>query len=446
MSEIISPWSAANRNNFKKLRLSIGGVSYDFGSVPILTDDLKFSFSYQHDFDPAFDKVKENFGGGILNKATELLDMARAYSGALGKPSNLTGGKFMSKYKNFPLWKDTSPLRIDNSIKLIFYFGSGEIYSGFEEVVKPVISIASAYGVHTAGNIAYGPTPTSAEFLAQFTVSMSNSLLNFAGNIIPTKYSDDNNQRTADKNTLKKQFSGVNAGAGVDDDGSVSEGLIWKNTREVGTSIETPEGKAATAEEEEAIRQYIYMYNGKKIYKTVDNAVDAVIDIREKAGKYNVAVTPSSNEEALVPTFEGKSVRSLIDFATKLESKFFDAFNSAMESASAHNTKYISLKCGTVSIINFIPKNVSYMFDMNNTDDLGYPLYGEVTFSDLQQVELASSSTIQSVMVKPADKDFVRDTWANDPTYGFPDDDDLVDFTKEKENTENAAGGGLLPP
>lgn len=164
-------------NGFKDARLWIGtayskGDWHDQGNNGILTvnprvrlytDSQAFTFSYDYELgDVSGGKL-----GGIMSKFDDLVDTARVLRG------NSNGATWISKYQNPKVFKNVTEIKSDGNLKFVFTFGQAGLFSGLEEVVKPIIAIAGMFapqmvksGTNGVGGLYSGPLPTPAAFTA----------------------------------------------------------------------------------------------------------------------------------------------------------------------------------------------------------------------------------------------------------------------------------------
>ena len=114
-----------------------GGVTY---SVSSLKDTVEGS-----------DVVKT-----ISNVANAVNTAAESFSAVTGK--DLTGGAntkgdFISRWQNMPIYDPAKTTGQDiESLSFTFRFGQGQLFSGEEEVVKPILALANIFLPHTNGD------------------------------------------------------------------------------------------------------------------------------------------------------------------------------------------------------------------------------------------------------------------------------------------------------
>lgn len=100
---------------------------------------------------------------GIMSKVQSTIDTAQALS--LG--NNVPVNRF-SPYDNPPVFSDIKPLQMQGDITFNFHFGQAGLFSGLEEVVKPIYALVSMFAIgdktsaHAFGDL---PFPSQAQFV-----------------------------------------------------------------------------------------------------------------------------------------------------------------------------------------------------------------------------------------------------------------------------------------
>jgi hypothetical protein len=96
-----------------------------------------------------------------MSKFDDLVDTARVLRG------NSNGATWISKYQNPKVFKNVTEIKSDGNLKFVFTFGQAGLFSGLEEVVKPIIAIAGMFapqmvksGTNGVGGLYSGPLPT----------------------------------------------------------------------------------------------------------------------------------------------------------------------------------------------------------------------------------------------------------------------------------------------
>lgn len=146
--------------------------------VLLWPDEKEFGFSYSNKYGQAWEKMSSS---GLLGKVQSGLELMRSLAGALGKSSGVSesGGKFVSAYVKAPSWESTDPIQLSNSLSFTFNFGQAGIFSGEEEVVRPIIQLASQFAPRKDSknqNYYLGNFPTPPEIMVNYWKEMSGSL------------------------------------------------------------------------------------------------------------------------------------------------------------------------------------------------------------------------------------------------------------------------------
>jgi len=159
-------WISPNSSNFGNWRTR-SAIKVD-PHILLMTDSQTFSGGYSHDIGKAFDGMKP----GFLNQVEGALEMARLVS---GNANTADGGKFVSMYREVPVWNGTTPNSMSD-LKFHFEFGMSGIYSGEHEVVRPIFAIASQFTPYSAnGNYLKGPAPTDAVYFMEMVTALAGS-------------------------------------------------------------------------------------------------------------------------------------------------------------------------------------------------------------------------------------------------------------------------------
>lgn len=160
----------ADRDWRKKSNNGFGEVS---PKVTLYMSDPKMSLKFSNDIGLA-NPLAAAMSSGIGQKISKATEFARAASG-------VGGGRFMQRFTGAPIFKDTSTLDFEGSLKFDFKFGQFGLFDGFEEVVKPVMALASIFAVGTPGGAGNSmqvstPYPTSSQFAATWLKSALSSI------------------------------------------------------------------------------------------------------------------------------------------------------------------------------------------------------------------------------------------------------------------------------
>lgn len=123
------------------------GVKVD-DRVTLYMDDLsKIGMTYSQNFGYAWDEIA---GSGAIGKVTEMAKKIQnnaAMLAAAGNSSmNVDTSTPMGKYQKVPYIKSVEPFKIEpSSLTFNFNFGQAGIFSGEQEVVRPILALASIF-------------------------------------------------------------------------------------------------------------------------------------------------------------------------------------------------------------------------------------------------------------------------------------------------------------
>jgi hypothetical protein len=185
-------------------------TSFDFGNwrkngannifdvspaVTLLSDNTKFKNGYSYVVQD-YVSTAEN-SGGIKNYKSALDKIQSSMNGANQITSLLNDDidsyyvpkTFIPRYRNFKLMSDYKIENLD-SITFNFTFGQAHLFSGEEEVVKPILALANIFAPvkqpNDDGNIHGYSSPalkTVNEFLTRFYTASSSRLRGFMGQL-----------------------------------------------------------------------------------------------------------------------------------------------------------------------------------------------------------------------------------------------------------------------
>lgn len=143
-------------------------------SVQLHLDTNIIEMGYEYEFENLWEKV---MGNKIVSTIDQAASNARMFADAVDENHNSAqAGLMISKYRNIPVLKGVSSFNIPSSLKFEFSFGSAGIFSGEEEVVKPILVLARAlaptlsYNSKTGkydGNFVIGNAPSNEYALAK---------------------------------------------------------------------------------------------------------------------------------------------------------------------------------------------------------------------------------------------------------------------------------------
>lgn len=185
-------------------------TSFDFGNwrpqggnslfeispaVTLLSDNTKFKNGYSYVVQD-YVSTAENSGGiknykSALDKIQSSMNGANQIASLLNEDigSYYVPKTFIPRYRNFKLMSDYKIENLD-SITFNFTFGQAHLFSGEEEVVKPILALANIFAPEKQpnddGNIHGYSSPalkTVNEFLTRFYTASSSRLSGFMGQL-----------------------------------------------------------------------------------------------------------------------------------------------------------------------------------------------------------------------------------------------------------------------
>ena len=116
--------------------------------VTLYLDDIsKIGMTYSQSFGYAWDEVA---GSGAIGKVAEmakkLQNNAAMLAAATGSSMNIDASTPMGKYQKVPYIKSIDPFKIEpSSLTFNFNFGQAGIFSGEQEVVRPILALARIF-------------------------------------------------------------------------------------------------------------------------------------------------------------------------------------------------------------------------------------------------------------------------------------------------------------
>jgi len=211
--QITSPQWGNWRNSHPDQKDWAGGTTNVDDRILLFPTNKTFAFNYSHEYGNAWEKLSST---GMLSKVQQGLEAMRSLAMMAGASGVSTGGKMISRYTNTPVWNKSTPVKYTSNLEFEFHFGQAGIYSGEEEVVKPILRLIHLFSPLLVGNYARGPVPTAPTYLA--------AMLSLIG--------DKDRAQMGDLDTAKNDASKISTDAPVDDKGNaVAESDKDRNKR-----------------------------------------------------------------------------------------------------------------------------------------------------------------------------------------------------------------------
>lgn len=145
-ADAYTSWYASKTKGWGNWRTR-SGVKVD-DRVTLYMDDLsKIGMTYSQNFGYAWDEIA---GSGAIGKVAEMAKKIQnnaAMLAAAGDSSmNVDTSTPMGKYQKVPYIKSVEPFKIEpSSLTFNFNFGQAGIFSGEQEVVRPILALASIF-------------------------------------------------------------------------------------------------------------------------------------------------------------------------------------------------------------------------------------------------------------------------------------------------------------
>ena len=199
-------WGNWRTNNYASIKVS--------NNVFLWPSEKTFNFNYTNEYGSAWEKLSSS---GLLSKVSQAAELARSVAVLAGSDVSEVGGKFVSKYTKAPNWKETSPISLSNTIKFEFSFGQAGIFSAEQEVVKPILALASMFAPIPRGQDGYlvGPMPTPPAYLANYFkqfVGGAGGLISDVGKSISASFEGDDNIIRETANSVISTLTAVESG------------------------------------------------------------------------------------------------------------------------------------------------------------------------------------------------------------------------------------------
>ncbi len=187
--------SSIEENNFKlyigvnlqDFSVKSNAITYEEDSDEEMFLELEskdsLSFEFEHEYEYPL-QVLLSKSGNTVDLLMKGLTMGHNITTSL---NNKDGNLIFSKYQDLPSYKSTSSLKVPSSLTFLFYFGQRGLYSGEEEVVKPILRLAKAFAPKEAeGMLTDLPFPDTSSMLTKLTTNV------FSNNLESLSYDEDN--------------------------------------------------------------------------------------------------------------------------------------------------------------------------------------------------------------------------------------------------------------
>lgn len=189
--------SADNAENIKgelgNWRGPMNGLFTISPAVTLLSDTTKFKYGYDY---VVQDYVSTAENSGSIKNYKSALDKIQSSMNGANQINSLLNDDissyyvpktFIPRYRNFKLMSDYKIGNLD-SVTFNFTFGQAHLFSGEEEVVKPILALANIFapiksGDGTISSYSSPALKTVNEFLTRFYTASSSRLKGFIGSL-----------------------------------------------------------------------------------------------------------------------------------------------------------------------------------------------------------------------------------------------------------------------
>ncbi len=168
-------WDAHKTQGWGNWRTK-SGVKVDDRVMLYIDDISKIGMTYSQNFGYAWDEVA---GSGALGKvadmAKKLQNAAAMFQAASGGSMEVDTSTPMGKYQKVPYVKSIEPFKLDpSSLTFSFNFGQAGIFSGEQEVVRPILALARIFLPYQKSNLDWDnlAAPTQAQVYARIADAM----------------------------------------------------------------------------------------------------------------------------------------------------------------------------------------------------------------------------------------------------------------------------------
>lgn len=297
-------------------------------SVQLHLDTNIIEMGYEYEFDNLWEKV---MGNKLVSTIDQAASNARMFADAVGNHDSAQAGLMISKYRNIPVLKGVSSLNLPSSLKFEFSFGSAGIFSGEEEVVKPILVLARALAPTLSYNSKTG------KYDGNFVI----------GNAPSNEYA------------LAKVVQG-----------------IWQNL--------------TGAKSQEDVKNMTKDQINNK-FMVGDND-DIKEEMASATGGNFVRNSDKTETTSMVETVSTAVAQKLTQLQNAIHDAFDSAAKELLETHDAF--KGVRLRIGRLALPAMIVKKVNFNFDFEKIDEYGFPYKGTLTLDGLETATVATSGSL----------------------------------------------------
>jgi hypothetical protein len=174
LGDMQAPMMAAESwGNWRSKSTNPAGIDVN-PHIFLFPEEKNFSFGYTNEYGEGWDASDP---GGMFAKVSQASELLRSGITVFGSNNDVpVAGKMMSRYKKSPTWKGTDPIKV-NDLKFTFQFGQAGMFSGEQEVVRPILALASLWVPIETDNSHYyrGTLPTPPFIMMSVFKALANS-------------------------------------------------------------------------------------------------------------------------------------------------------------------------------------------------------------------------------------------------------------------------------
>lgn len=320
-----SKYSEDTGNNWHDA--SCNGTCNVSRAIRLYGDNEKFAASYSLGLGDASDTTVGGVGG-VLDKLSNAVEMAQA-TDITHAPGAI---KHTSAYLKPKIYQNVKPIALDGEVKFNFHFGQAGIFSGLEEVVKPVMALAGIFAPASSSDVPY---PTQAQYSAMYLSGVVKAIKDHIGSNL----------------------------TGLDD--AVGGDLF---------DTSTPQPPAEEPEE-----------------STERDHWSSASDRREEEESEGTreAPTPAITTASAV-------AQAAIEVQNAVFNALHQGAEDAVSSGEWRGYRFCFFQWGNFKVGPCTVGKVAWSFDMSQTDEEGWPISGTVSFSEVQTYKNAMLSAVQN--------------------------------------------------
>ncbi len=447
----------ASENEWKKVKIIVGGGSnaktiWDLFSgkgtdklqnyfAPnideclFLDNDVGVSFKVSSKYVSVLEQMMKKFKDSTIGRAASLIQKLSDFAAGLDAASvqkGIASGKitgrsvlsnlrvlpanvrYQTKFQNLPAWDSTGPIEL-GSFTFRFYLGIAGLYDGRTEVYNPALAMSKInQPSQVASGLLQGPLPNTAWVYGVIgkavATSVSGAIINTGGNFL---------------NAAATSISSVPFEEAYPKPVATSGGVAY-TTRYIKTTVKQG-GYTITPNTAYAV------YGGSETTKAAISAAVAADTAAWNAQK--VEYEKKQKEAAVtVPTDPAGALSSQVE-------KTLNTYMAGYENALARaidawpGTGLVQIRIGRFILPKMTVETTDVKFSYD-TDDKGYPVWAEVTWSGCKTLEVA---TVQQMPLMTGDESDTGEAFVNLLTAMLPEDSTLTAEGKAAIETSGAA-------